>query len=164
MSFTTPSSIAYTVTGTAVTGVLAYALYFDYKRRNDPSFRKQLKLQSRKQAKLAKNEAEEGRRKEQRMVRDMVDAADEEGYPKDAGEKEQYFTEKIAEAEKHLSNSSEKYESALAFYQSLQVYPNTPELMNLLDKTVPKHILDIIAEMIAYKEQSSKRSDSSDME
>ena len=84
--------------------MLAYALYFDYKRRNDSTFRKQLKLQSRKQAKIAKYEAEEGRRKEQRMIRIVVDAAEEEGYPRDAGVKEQYFGERISEAETSLSN------------------------------------------------------------
>ena len=38
------SSTAVTVAGvTVATGVLAYAIYFDYKRRNDTTFRKQLR-------------------------------------------------------------------------------------------------------------------------
>jgi import receptor subunit TOM20 len=32
-----------TVAGVAVGGVLAYAVYFDYKRRTDANFRKQLR-------------------------------------------------------------------------------------------------------------------------
>jgi uncharacterized membrane protein YebE (DUF533 family) len=38
------TSTAVTVAGvTVATGVLAYAVYFDYKRRNDTSFRKKLR-------------------------------------------------------------------------------------------------------------------------
>lgn len=38
------TSTAVTVAGaTVATGVLAYAIYFDYKRRNDTTFRKQLR-------------------------------------------------------------------------------------------------------------------------
>jgi len=38
------TSTAVTVAGvTAATGVLAYAIYFDYKRRNDITFRKKLR-------------------------------------------------------------------------------------------------------------------------
>lgn len=38
------TSTAVTVAGvTVATGVLAYAVYFDYKRRNDTAFRKKLR-------------------------------------------------------------------------------------------------------------------------
>jgi import receptor subunit TOM20 len=41
------TSTAVTVAGVSVaTGVLAYALYFDYKRRNDTTFRKKLRESS----------------------------------------------------------------------------------------------------------------------
>lgn len=40
-------------------------------------------------------------------------------------------------------------ESALCFYKALKVYGHQNELINIYDKTVPKPVLDILAEMIA---------------
>lgn len=41
-------------------------------------------------------------------------------------------------------------EAASSFFKAMRVYPQPPELMTIYDKTVPKHILDILAEMEAY--------------
>lgn len=41
-------------------------------------------------------------------------------------------------------------EAALAFYRGLKVYPVPRDLINIYDRTVPKPILDVLAEMIAY--------------
>jgi import receptor subunit TOM20 len=39
-----PAASALTIAGiTVATGLLAYAVYFDYKRRNDAAFRKKLR-------------------------------------------------------------------------------------------------------------------------
>lgn len=46
--------------------------------------------------------------------------------------------------------ASRKLESALAFYKGLKVYPAPGDLIKIYDSTVPKPILDILAEMIAY--------------
>lgn len=40
-------------------------------------------------------------------------------------------------------------EAALCFYKALKVYPQPGDLIQIYDKTVPKPILDILAEMIA---------------
>jgi len=61
----------------------AYAVYFDYKRRNDPTFRKELKKQSKRQARVAKEAAE----------------AKEEGFPTDVEEREAYFMQEVARGE-----------------------------------------------------------------
>ncbi|KAJ4332838.1 mitochondrial import receptor subunit tom20 [Ascochyta clinopodiicola] len=44
---------------------------------------------------------------------------------------------------------ADNVEAALCFYRALKVYPNPRELINIYDKTVPKPVLDILAEMIA---------------
>ena len=40
-------------------------------------------------------------------------------------------------------------EAALCFYRALKVYPQPRDLIHIYDKTVPKPVIDILAEMIA---------------
>ena len=44
---------------------------------------------------------------------------------------------------------SDQVEAALCFYKALKVYPQPNDLIAIYDKTVPKPVLDIMAEMIA---------------
>ena len=44
---------------------------------------------------------------------------------------------------------SDQIEAALCFYKALKVYPQPRELISIYDKTVPKPVIDILAEMIA---------------
>ncbi|KAI0609642.1 Mitochondrial import receptor subunit tom-20 [Pyrenophora tritici-repentis] len=137
-----PSTIAVISAGTIVTGLLAYAAYFDYKRRNDPGFRKQLKKESKRTERQAKEEAEAQGAEQKKVVREAVERANEEGFPKDPEEVEAYFMQEVAQG-------ADNVEAALCFYRALKVYPNPRELISIYDKTVPKPVLDILAEMIA---------------
>ena len=86
--------------GAVVTGVVAYAFYFDYKRRNDAEFRKALKRESKKQARAAKEEAEDGAAEQRQSIRDAVDRVNDEGFPKeDPEEVENYFMQEVARGE-----------------------------------------------------------------
>lgn len=44
---------------------------------------------------------------------------------------------------------ADKIESALAFYKALKVYPQPKDLISIYDKTVPKEVLEVLAEMVA---------------
>ena len=44
---------------------------------------------------------------------------------------------------------SQRIEAATAFYKALKVYPQPRDLIGIYDKTVPKPVIDILAEMIA---------------
>jgi hypothetical protein len=46
-------------------------------------------------------------------------------------------------------SGSDQVEAALCFYKALKVYPQPRDLISIYDKTVPKPVLDILAEMIA---------------
>ena len=46
-------------------------------------------------------------------------------------------------------NGSDPVEAALCFYRALKVYAQPRQLMSIYDSTVPKPVLDILAEMIA---------------
>ena len=78
---------------------LAYALYFDHKRRSDPGFRKALKRESRKEARAAKEQAEAQGAQQRRMIKEALDEAKEEGFPTDVEEKETYFMNEVARGE-----------------------------------------------------------------
>lgn len=99
------STIVAASVGTAVTGLAAYAIYFDYKRRSDPEFRKQLKKESKRQHRAAKEEAEGAEKRERQELRAMVDEAVEEGWPQAAEEKETYFMEEVGMGEKLCQQS-----------------------------------------------------------
>lgn len=77
----------------------AYAIYFDHKRRNDPNFRKQLKKESKRQAKAAKEEAVAYKERQMEVIKAVVIEAKEDGFPVDAEEKEAYFMSEVARGE-----------------------------------------------------------------
>lgn len=97
-SIKTSTIVAISV-GTVVTGLLAYAVYFDNKRRNDPEFRKALKKESKRTQRAAKEAAEHQGAEQKKAIRDAVAQANEEGFPKDPEEIEAYFMQEVAQGE-----------------------------------------------------------------
>ncbi|KAE9371298.1 protein import receptor MAS20 [Stipitochalara longipes BDJ] len=143
------STIVAATVGTLATGFVAYAVYFDYRRRNDPHFRKQLKKESKRQARAAKEEAEAHTVRQREAIRAAVEEAKEEGFPTDVEEREAYFMQEVARGEGLSGEGTDNVEAALCFYKALKVYPQPSDLITIYDKTVPKPVLDILAEMIA---------------
>jgi import receptor subunit TOM20 len=94
-----PSTIAAITAGTVVTGLLAYAVYFDHKRRNDPEFRKQLKRESKRTQRAAKEQEEAQGQEQKKAINEAVARANEEGFPKDSDEVEAYFMQEVAAGE-----------------------------------------------------------------
>jgi import receptor subunit TOM20 len=94
-----PSTIAAISVGTVVTGFVAYAAYFDYKRRNDAEFRKQLKRESKRTQRAAKEQEQAQGEEQKKQIRDAVERANEEGFPKDPEEVEAYFMQEVAAGE-----------------------------------------------------------------
>jgi import receptor subunit TOM20 len=94
-----PSTVVAITAGTVVTGLVAYAIYFDHRRRTDPNFRKELKRESKRQARAAKEEAEAGAKEQRQAIRDAVARANDEGFPKDPEEVEAYFMQEVAQGE-----------------------------------------------------------------
>ncbi len=77
----------------------AYAAYFDYRRRNSPEFRKQLRRNHRQQARSEKDQAQASATAQRQAIRDAVDEAKAEGFPASAEEKEAYFLEQVQAGE-----------------------------------------------------------------
>ncbi|KAF2772903.1 protein import receptor MAS20 [Teratosphaeria nubilosa] len=168
MASTTPSqgpsvtTILLASTAVVATGCLAYALYFDHRRRSDPEFRKSLKKQHKKIAKSSELEAKASERSQKQRIKNAVDEAAREGFPTDPEETEGFFMQEVARGEGMCGDGSDPVEAALCFYRALKVYPQPRELINIYDKTVPKPILDILAEMIAVDPSISVSGSSSD--
>lgn len=112
------STIVTITVGTAVTGLLgmdpweplirqgcdtdacaAYAVYFDYQRRNNPEFRRALKRDARRQARRAKEENEAQGKRLREEIKAAVDEALDEGFPTDIEEKEAFFLQQISQGE-----------------------------------------------------------------
>jgi import receptor subunit TOM20 len=144
MASTTPSqstsltTILLASTGVIVSASLAYALYFDHKRRSDPDFRKNLKKQQKKISRQNEEASKAAERSQKDKIRRVVDEANEEGFPKDPEETESYFMQEVARGEGMCQDGSDPVEAALCFYRALKVYPQPRELISIYDKTVPK--------------------------
>ncbi|GAQ03025.1 mitochondrial import receptor subunit tom20 [Aspergillus lentulus] len=135
--------------GTILTGVLAYAVYFDHKRQTDPEFRRSLKRNNRRLARAVKEEAEAQGAMQREAIKKAVQQAKDEGFPTDLEEKEAYFMGQVARGESLCAEGSDQIEAALCFYKALKVYPQPKDLISIYDKTVPKDVLEILAEMVA---------------
>lgn len=144
MASTTPqqsisiTTIALASTGVLLSGALAYALYFDHRRRSDPEFRRTLKKQHKKISKQNEEASIAAEKSQKARIKQAVEDANEEGFPKDPEETEGYFMQEVARGEQMCTDGSEPVEAALCFYKALKVYPQPKELIGIYDKTVPK--------------------------
>ncbi|KAK2034399.1 MAS20 protein import receptor [Colletotrichum caudatum] len=144
------STIVTASVAAAVTGLVAYAAYFDYQRRNKAEFRRELRRNERKQHRAEKETAQQETIRQRQALKQAVDDAKDEGFPTDVEQKESYFLQQVSEGETLSADPTRAVDAALAFYKGLKVYPTPQDLINIYDKTVPKPVLDVLAEMIAY--------------
>ncbi|KLU81991.1 mitochondrial import receptor subunit tom-20 [Magnaporthiopsis poae ATCC 64411] len=158
-----------TVSATAVvTGLLAYAVYFDYRRRHSPEFRRQLRRNERRQARSEKENAEAAEAGRLHVIRQIIDEAKASGYPderrgegappNESGRGEETLLCDGAGANvcrrrcvrRTKTAAADPVQVALHFYNALKVYPSPGDLIHIYNNIVPKPILDVLAEMIAY--------------
>lgn len=134
----------------------AYAVYFDYRRRNEGEFRRNLRRNERRQFRAEKEEAAASTQRQRDSIKRRVDEAKDEGFPEGVEEREAYFNEQVMAGEMLSSDRKNRYdspseiyiltfqlaahavESALAFYKGLKVYPAPGDLIKIYDSTVPK--------------------------
>jgi mitochondrial import receptor subunit TOM20 len=78
---------------------LAYAVYFDHKRRTDPEFRRALKRDARRQARMAKEANEVKGKQKQEAIKQAIEDAQQERFPTDIEEREAFFMTEVARGE-----------------------------------------------------------------
>ncbi|KAI5286308.1 hypothetical protein KEM54_006890 [Ascosphaera aggregata] len=143
------STIVAATAGTIATGLLAYAIYFDYKRQSDPNFRKALKKEGKRLARAVKEESEAQSAQQLEAIKATLAEAQEEGFPTDVEEKEAYFLQHIARGEALVDQGAPLVDCAVHFYKALKVYPQPKDLIHIYDSAVPKDVLEVLAEMVA---------------
>uniref|UniRef100_A0A0L0NT96 Mitochondrial import receptor subunit n=1 Tax=Candidozyma auris TaxID=498019 RepID=A0A0L0NT96_CANAR len=141
-----------TFVSVAAAGLLAYAVYFDYTRRNDPQFRKLLKkraVQMEKEDAKAKKQATKAKRNvlKKALLADL--AANPP--PKDASQKESYFLEQISMGERYAPMLGGEVHAALCFYKALSVYPNPTDVLGVYKNSVPAHVYELVVELISIQ-------------
>ena len=77
---------------------IAYAIYFDHRRRTDAEFRRNLKRESRRAARIAQSEVEAEGQARKRRVKEAVESVKKEDLPPPE-EREDYFLECIKQGE-----------------------------------------------------------------
>ncbi|KAL7422603.1 mitochondrial import receptor subunit tom20 [Cryptotrichosporon argae] len=142
------AQVSLVATATAVTGVLGYAVYFDYKRRNDATFRKAI----RKQHKAIREEAEQKesaqRAQDERRLRAALAELKDDELPGSPEQAEAFFQEQVAEGELQAAKGPASYvDSAIHFYRALRVYPNPVELLMIYKRVCPEAVFNLVIQL-----------------
>lgn len=147
MRLTTALSYTGITLGVAAVG---YAVYFDYRRRNDPQFRKLLRKQSKQSTKAAKREQKAAQKEEALLIEKAVKDASTPGVlPSGVQEKEAFFMEQVAAGEALFAQGpAYNVPAAIAFFRALKVYPAPVELVMIYQKAVPKEVFEILMQLI----------------
>ncbi|KAH7343406.1 MAS20 protein import receptor-domain-containing protein [Rhizoctonia solani] len=135
----------------AAIAVAGYMVYFDYKRRNDPEFRKKLRKEKKKAAKSAKEGEVEtpsapGRSPEE--LKAMLDQISAEPLPTLPADREKYFMDHVGMGEQMLLRGPAfEVPAALAFYRALRAYPSPVEIIMIFQNTLPPHIFALVMQL-----------------
>ncbi len=74
-------------------------MYFDYRRRSSPEFRRALRRNERRQQRAEKDQEQASAIAQRQFIKQAVDEAKEEGFPTSSEEKEAYFLEQVQAGE-----------------------------------------------------------------
>ncbi|KAK0243121.1 MAS20-domain-containing protein [Armillaria nabsnona] len=136
------------VAGAAVAGLVAYAVYFDYKRRNDAEFRKRLRKEKKRVDKSIASSSAQPSAVSADSLREALERVKKEEVPLSPAERENYFMSQVAMGEQlALQGPDFQLPAALSFYRALRVYPSPVELMVIYEKTVPEPIFKMVIQM-----------------
>ncbi|KAE8209229.1 hypothetical protein CF327_g6760 [Tilletia walkeri] len=159
------STVVTVSAATLVSAGVAYALYFDYRRRNDATFRKTLRKQSKKASKAAagakggdsasgsagsipRTPAERAAAIDRAYAE--IKRADKEDAPKDYASVRSYFDHQVGLGETLTAAGPEAhYDAAIAFVKALRVYIEPLELLEIYGKALNKDVYAIVMELIA---------------
>ncbi|KAJ7228212.1 hypothetical protein GGX14DRAFT_412337 [Mycena pura] len=141
-----------TIAGVSVCGLIAYAVYFDFKRRTDSNFRKKLREQKKrvdkslaqsKEASATSNVVSDDE------LRDALKQIESEPKPPTQERREHYFMSQVAMGEQLVARGETFHlPAALSFYRALLVYPSPPELLGIYRKTVPEDVVKLVMRLL----------------
>jgi len=109
------------IIGTAIVGLVSYVVYFDYRRRSDPEFRKYLKKLDKEDRKI---------REEREKNSTNMDPLNERFF----------YTELRKAGELAQEGPSKAKEAARHYLNAVKVYPNPQEFLQMLQGTIPQYL------------------------
>ena len=116
-------------TSLVVASLVSYCFYFDYKRRTDSEFRRNLKRQN-------------------KQVRDTLavkDTPNNNEIPTSQKEIEEYFMLNLQQGEQLMLQGSPFYnEASECFLKALKVYPDPQKLLQVLSQSLPQEVSELI--------------------
>ncbi|GMM29637.1 Tom20 protein [Martiniozyma asiatica (nom. inval.)] len=135
---------------TIALGALGYCLWFDFKRRNDPEFRRQLKQQVRSAEKAAEKAKEEGNKQKVAILKQkLTQSLLTEPLPTNPAQVEQFFMEQVGMGEKLAVIVGKEIDAAVHFYKALAIYPNPTSILEIYQKSVTSDIYELIIMLTA---------------
>ncbi|ORY85610.1 mitochondrial outer membrane translocase complex, subunit Tom20 domain-containing protein [Protomyces lactucae-debilis] len=144
---------------TVAVGVVAYAAYFDYRRRNDPTFRKAIRREQKRVSSLEKEKAREAQVGEEETLKRAHRQAMDEPLPSSPEEKEQAFMQEVARGEQlYALGESSKYDAAICFYRALKMYPQPEELTRIYAQTIPPHVFEVVLKLVKLDDEEREES------
>ncbi|CCK68567.1 TOM complex receptor protein TOM20 KNAG_0B01200 [Huiozyma naganishii CBS 8797] len=144
-----PRSVS--LTGAVATlSMLAYAAYFDYQRRTNPNFRKQLTKRAKLQEKQKKQDEEDQKKaKITDLTLFLTNQIAKDPIPTDPAVRESTFTSSVEQGEALTNVPDKEKEAAFKFYKALTVYPNPADLLGIYQRTIPEAVYENIILMVA---------------
>ncbi|KAK9449279.1 uncharacterized protein V1518DRAFT_415569 [Limtongia smithiae] len=139
-----PTSI---LLGSVAVGALSYVLIFDYRRRNSPAFRKQLRKTERKHRK-AKEVGEQKQAEEERgeiklsIVRSMTTDPMSVSTPQ---EFEAVFMKELSQVEAYIQQGDKAIKDlVVSMYRVLAMHPMPDQIIAVLADSVPKRAMALL--------------------
>lgn len=135
---------------TAALGATGYALWFDYQRRNNAEFRKNLKQRTKKQKKQEELDAIEAKKaRVSQVLHFLADELQNDPISTDPTQMEAVFTTNVELGERLALQPGNEIGAAVKFYKALAVYPKPADLLGIYQRTIPEAIYEYIVIMIA---------------
>jgi len=151
-------------------GLLGYAIYFDYKRRNDLEFRKELRREQKKvSSKKTRDKLAQPVQAalENEDLRAALAKIKSEPLPSSQIEREHYLMTQLGEGERlALQGPAYRLEAALCFYRALRTAPGSASVnfFQVIESTQPPEVFKILMELVSLDvsppSSSGRRGDS----
>ncbi|KAG9317313.1 hypothetical protein JVU11DRAFT_1511 [Chiua virens] len=157
----TRSATMLTVAGIAVGSLVAYAVYFDYKRRTDANFRRRLRKEK-KRAEKSQTPSEASASTGGVDPNELISALEKirnEQIPTDHDERHQYFMTQVNMGETMSVKGPAFYmPAALCFYRAIRVYPSPLELIMVYEKSLSAPVFQLVMQLVNLDVSSSPSS------
>ncbi|ORY98232.1 MAS20 protein import receptor-domain-containing protein [Syncephalastrum racemosum] len=153
-----PQTLALLTAGVVAAAGLGYVVYFDQKRRSDPTFRKQLKRERKKMTKAAKSAEETEKAAKVQLIETILDKVSKDTFPETPEKKEEYFMTQVAAGEALCGKGEQFYDEAvLPFYRAMKVYPAPMELIMVYQKTIPEYVFQMVVNIMALEQHKRQQ-------